>query len=216
MSCNSYKIYSQISNFINVILQSCFTIKFEISKCFIQNKQYVCMRFTTIFVLKIPLLFESFFGITFIGYQRQTRRSRSLNFFKCYIALFQPICFHLGQLSRRFGVWEQPVIITVVWYSTNGWGKCKERIVILYHFQKMVWYLITGNLTNEALSFPFLFFPFPLFLSFQLRVLCRRLHDGGFTDLIDSQDPIPPKWYKWLDDVAPISITPEMKFAGRE
>ncbi|KAK1118886.1 hypothetical protein K0M31_014656 [Melipona bicolor] len=43
-----------------------------------------------------------------------------------------------------------------------------------------------------------------------------RLHDGGFTDQIDGQDPIPPKWYKWLDDVAPINITPEMKFADIE
>ncbi|XP_060831781.1 dynein axonemal heavy chain 1-like [Bombus pascuorum] len=43
-----------------------------------------------------------------------------------------------------------------------------------------------------------------------------RLHDGGFTDPIDGQDPVAPRWYKWLDDVAAINITPEMKFAGKQ
>ncbi|XP_053995639.1 dynein axonemal heavy chain 1-like [Hylaeus anthracinus] len=43
-----------------------------------------------------------------------------------------------------------------------------------------------------------------------------RLHDGGFTDMIDSQDPVPPRWYNWLDDISPITITPETKYADIE
>nr|XP_012140860.1 PREDICTED: dynein heavy chain 1, axonemal [Megachile rotundata] len=43
-----------------------------------------------------------------------------------------------------------------------------------------------------------------------------RLHDGGFTDIIDTPEPIPPRWYKWLDDIPSITITPEMKFADIE
>ncbi|XP_076380684.1 dynein axonemal heavy chain 1 [Megalopta genalis] len=43
-----------------------------------------------------------------------------------------------------------------------------------------------------------------------------RLHDGGFTDLIEGQEPVPPRWYKWLDDVAPIVITPATKYADIE
>lgn len=43
-----------------------------------------------------------------------------------------------------------------------------------------------------------------------------RLHDGGFTDLIEGQEPISPKWYKWLDDIPPIIITLDMKFVGEK
>ncbi|CAK9809640.1 Dynein axonemal heavy chain 1 [Anthophora quadrimaculata] len=43
-----------------------------------------------------------------------------------------------------------------------------------------------------------------------------RLHDGGFTDPIEGQEVVPPRWYKWLDDVSPITITAEMKFADIE
>ncbi|KZC03876.1 Dynein heavy chain 1, axonemal [Dufourea novaeangliae] len=43
-----------------------------------------------------------------------------------------------------------------------------------------------------------------------------RLHDGGFTDLIDGNEPIPPRWYKWLDDIPSIVITPETKYADIE
>nr|XP_034195945.1 dynein heavy chain 1, axonemal-like [Osmia lignaria] len=43
-----------------------------------------------------------------------------------------------------------------------------------------------------------------------------RLHDGGFTDPIESHEPVAPKWYKWLDDIPSITITPEMKFADIE
>lgn len=49
-----------------------------------------------------------------------------------------------------------------------------------------------------------------------MTIVRRRLHDGGFTDPIDGQEPVAPRWYKWLDDVATISITPEMKFAGKQ
>ncbi|KAL6436551.1 hypothetical protein ACFW04_004787 [Cataglyphis niger] len=43
-----------------------------------------------------------------------------------------------------------------------------------------------------------------------------RLHDGGFTDPIEGQEPIPPKWYKWLDGIPLIRITPETKYADIE
>ncbi|XP_020282496.1 dynein heavy chain 1, axonemal-like [Pseudomyrmex gracilis] len=44
----------------------------------------------------------------------------------------------------------------------------------------------------------------------------RRLHDG-FTDPIDgSQEPIPPKWYKWLDGIPSVRITPDTKYADIE
>ncbi|XP_026674744.1 dynein heavy chain 1, axonemal-like [Ceratina calcarata] len=43
-----------------------------------------------------------------------------------------------------------------------------------------------------------------------------RLHDGGFTDAIDGNEPVPPRWYKWLDDVAPVTITADTKFADIE
>nr|XP_012230662.1 PREDICTED: dynein heavy chain 1, axonemal-like [Linepithema humile] len=42
-----------------------------------------------------------------------------------------------------------------------------------------------------------------------------RLHDG-FTDSIDGQEPISPKWYKWLDGIPPIRITPETEYADIE
>ncbi|XP_076227649.1 dynein axonemal heavy chain 1 [Nomia melanderi] len=43
-----------------------------------------------------------------------------------------------------------------------------------------------------------------------------RLHDGGFTDPIDGTEPVPPKWYKWLDDIPSIVITPNTKYADIE
>ncbi|XP_077275648.1 dynein axonemal heavy chain 1 [Temnothorax americanus] len=39
-----------------------------------------------------------------------------------------------------------------------------------------------------------------------------RLHDGGFTDQIEGQEPILPKWYKWLDGISSIRIKPETKY----
>ncbi|XP_012056092.1 PREDICTED: dynein heavy chain 1, axonemal-like [Atta cephalotes] len=38
-----------------------------------------------------------------------------------------------------------------------------------------------------------------------------RLHDG-FTDPIEGQKPIPPKWYKWLDGVLSITAKPKIKY----
>ncbi|XP_018365084.1 PREDICTED: dynein heavy chain 1, axonemal-like [Trachymyrmex cornetzi] len=38
-----------------------------------------------------------------------------------------------------------------------------------------------------------------------------RLHDG-FTDPIEGQEPIPPKWYKWLDGVLSITVKPKIKY----
>ncbi|XP_043259684.1 dynein axonemal heavy chain 1-like [Colletes gigas] len=43
-----------------------------------------------------------------------------------------------------------------------------------------------------------------------------RLHDGGFTDSIDSQEPVPPRWEKWLDDIPSITITPDTRYADIE
>ncbi|XP_072745723.1 dynein axonemal heavy chain 1 [Anoplolepis gracilipes] len=43
-----------------------------------------------------------------------------------------------------------------------------------------------------------------------------RLHDGGFTDPVEDQEPIPPKWYKWLDEIPLIRIMPETKYADIE
>ncbi|EFN73504.1 Dynein heavy chain 1, axonemal [Camponotus floridanus] len=43
-----------------------------------------------------------------------------------------------------------------------------------------------------------------------------RLHDGGFTDPIEGQEPIPPKWYKWLDGIPLIRIMPETKYTDIE
>ncbi|KAK2581766.1 hypothetical protein KPH14_002245 [Odynerus spinipes] len=43
-----------------------------------------------------------------------------------------------------------------------------------------------------------------------------RLHDGGFTDEIVGQDPIPPHWIKWSDDMPIVKITPETKYADIE
>lgn len=65
-------------------------------------------------------------------------------------------------------------------------------------------------LSNRPFSSPCLVF------SVSMAILRRRLHDGGFTDPIDGQEPVAPRWYKWLDDVAAINITPEMKFAGKQ
>ncbi|TGZ44717.1 Dynein heavy chain 1, axonemal [Temnothorax longispinosus] len=39
-----------------------------------------------------------------------------------------------------------------------------------------------------------------------------RLHDGGFIDQIEGQEPILPKWYKWLDGISSIRIKPETKY----
>lgn len=77
----------------------------------------------------------------------------------------------------------------------------------------MVWCSITGvhlYRTDRSLSSLCLVF------SVSMTIVRRRLHDGGFTDPIDGQEPVAPRWYKWLDDVAAISITPEMKFAGKQ
>lgn len=76
----------------------------------------------------------------------------------------------------------------------------------------MVWCSITGvhlYRTDRSL-------PFACVLSVSMAIPRRRLHDGGFTDPIDGQEPVAPRWYKWLDDVAAINITPEMKFAGKQ
>ncbi|CAL1689869.1 unnamed protein product [Lasius platythorax] len=43
-----------------------------------------------------------------------------------------------------------------------------------------------------------------------------RLHDGGFTDPIEGQEPIPPKWYKWLDGIPLIRIMPKTKYTDIE
>ncbi|XP_011707083.1 PREDICTED: dynein heavy chain 1, axonemal-like, partial [Wasmannia auropunctata] len=39
-----------------------------------------------------------------------------------------------------------------------------------------------------------------------------RLHDGGFTDPVEGQELILPKWYKWLDGISSIRIKPETKY----
>ncbi|KYN02640.1 Dynein heavy chain 1, axonemal [Cyphomyrmex costatus] len=39
-----------------------------------------------------------------------------------------------------------------------------------------------------------------------------RLHDGGFTDPIEVREPIPPKWYEWLDGVLSITVKPKIKY----
>ncbi|KAI4500001.1 hypothetical protein M0802_004871 [Mischocyttarus mexicanus] len=43
-----------------------------------------------------------------------------------------------------------------------------------------------------------------------------RLHDGGFTDPLEGQDPIAPHWIKWSDDMPIIKITTETKYADIE
>lgn len=83
---------------------------------------------------------------------------------------------------------------------------CKKDINTNYHSLKKVWYTTTGN------YFPLFFFLFQCSKKF---FYCR-LHDGGFTDTIDGLEPIPPKWYKWLDDIPPMIITLDMKFVGEK
>lgn len=124
----------------------------------------------------------------------------------------QPVCCHLGQLSLQSGVSVRPATTTVVRYSTSGREKCRETIAILCRFPTMVPCSITGvhlYRTDRSL-------PFASFFSVSMAILRRRLHDGGFTDPIDGQEPVAPRWYKWLDDVATIDITPETKFAGKQ
>lgn len=58
-------MFSDFKFYQHVTIVSHYNVN-EISKYFMRNKQYVCMRFTTIFVLKISLLVGSFFVIMFI------------------------------------------------------------------------------------------------------------------------------------------------------
>ncbi|XP_043269180.1 dynein axonemal heavy chain 1-like [Venturia canescens] len=43
-----------------------------------------------------------------------------------------------------------------------------------------------------------------------------RLHDGGFTDTIEGNEPLEPSWRKWHVDIPSVKITPETKFADIE
>lgn len=43
-----------------------------------------------------------------------------------------------------------------------------------------------------------------------------RLHDGGFTDPTEDGNPLPPRWYSWMDNVEEIKITVDMKYSDME
>ncbi|KAG7197918.1 hypothetical protein KM043_016155 [Ampulex compressa] len=64
------------------------------------------------------------------------------------------------------------------------------------------WFKTTQKLCEHDLPFPE-----------EGLVFDYRLHDGGFTDSITTQDPISPRWYKWFDDIPSIKITADMQFA---
>ena len=42
------------------------------------------------------------------------------------------------------------------------------------------------------------------------------LHDGGFTDLTDDGNPMPPRWYGWMDNVEQYVITVDMSYPDIE
>ncbi|XP_074037842.1 dynein axonemal heavy chain 1 isoform X2 [Leptinotarsa decemlineata] len=43
-----------------------------------------------------------------------------------------------------------------------------------------------------------------------------RLHDGGFTDLTDDNEPHPPTWRSWMENIEEYKITVDMKYSDIE
>uniref|UniRef100_A0A1Y1N5M7 Dynein heavy chain 1, axonemal n=2 Tax=Photinus pyralis TaxID=7054 RepID=A0A1Y1N5M7_PHOPY len=41
-----------------------------------------------------------------------------------------------------------------------------------------------------------------------------RLHDGGFTDPTDDNEPMPPTWHNWMENAEPCKITNDTKYSG--
>ncbi|XP_024940673.1 dynein heavy chain 1, axonemal [Cephus cinctus] len=90
------------------------------------------------------------------------------------------------------------VAFSLVW---SLGGSCDHRSRILFNN----WLREMQKVAKHNLQFPA-----------EGLVFDYRLHDGGFTDPIEDSEPIPPKWLKWLEDIPPIRITTDMKFADIE
>lgn len=45
-------------------------------------------------------------------------------------------------------------------------------------------------------------------------VFFLRLHDGGFTDQTDDNEPAPPTWRSWMENIPEYKITSDMKYSG--
>ncbi|XP_018331814.1 dynein heavy chain 1, axonemal-like [Agrilus planipennis] len=43
-----------------------------------------------------------------------------------------------------------------------------------------------------------------------------KLHDGGFTDVTEENEPIPPAWHNWMENMEEYKITIEMRFSDIE
>lgn len=41
-----------------------------------------------------------------------------------------------------------------------------------------------------------------------------RLHDGGFTDPTDDNEPAPPAWHSWMKGTEEYKINIDMKYSG--
>lgn len=41
-----------------------------------------------------------------------------------------------------------------------------------------------------------------------------RLHDGGFTDVTDDNEPAPPTWTSWMINIPEYKITTDMRYSG--
>lgn len=41
-----------------------------------------------------------------------------------------------------------------------------------------------------------------------------RLHDGGFTDPTDDNEPAPPAWHSWMRGTEEYKINVDMKYSG--
>ncbi|GLV39945.1 Dynein heavy chain at 36C [Carabus blaptoides fortunei] len=42
------------------------------------------------------------------------------------------------------------------------------------------------------------------------------LHDGGFTDITEDNEPLPPTWHSWMENVEEYVINPDMKYSDIE
>lgn len=41
-----------------------------------------------------------------------------------------------------------------------------------------------------------------------------RLHDGGFTDTTEDNEPAPPTWRSWMENIEEYKIDHDMKYSG--
>lgn len=53
------------------------------------------------------------------------------------------------------------------------------------------------------------------YLKYFFFYLCHySLHDGGFKDIVEDNEPHPPKWVHWMAKIPEYVINPDMKYLG--